>query len=436
MPDETPNEQEDKQLPVEVNSYKRDDEEMLSLAAVEAENKRIDDITPGASAPPSVPLASEAQSRPADFQIASVISSQPKRSKKGLIIAGVIAAVLIVLGGGGYAAYAWYQNPEKVVFDGVAKAAQAKTFTVDGTSKMSIDNGAIDIEFDTKGDAKTGYSGAIKVAVNAKDFPSLSFGGDGIYMANGDMYFRVTQVQKVYEDVINSYMDAQIKSMAEAGTKITPTQKREMRKMVDQMFMPVLQKIDNQWVKVSAADIKEVDNDSGRQYECAQDVFEKASTDKEFGKQLRELYMKHKVLDIKELGKNKGSSKGYSLTINESKVKAFGDDAKQLPLYKELKECLDVKEGEAGAVPKSTDEVTGSFDVWIDQWSHEITSFSVEAYDSRSKSQVTTEGTTQFNKPVTITAPKDAKSIKDFKKELENIMQTMAPTEASDSLVV
>lgn len=126
------------------------------------------------------------------------VAAAPEQPRKrgGLKLAFASIAALLVLGGGGYAAYAWWsyqRSPEKLFTDMLAKSMTVKTFTqthtaelvdndlgIDTTASLTIDSDFSDIK-----------NPKIKVVVETLyRFPDASVSRSGDIIApGGDRYF-------------------------------------------------------------------------------------------------------------------------------------------------------------------------------------------------------------------------------------------------------
>lgn len=423
MPDNTPDIEDDKRSPItnrDVLRSGRREEDVRSLAAIEAEVQQLDDIATSDSRDVSphspVPIS------PAVFQPGVV--AIPKKSKKGVIIGSIVIMLLLAIGGGGLVTYAWYQNPEKVVMDGLIKAMQAKTFTANSTAKISFGDGSMTATFAAQGGSKEGYGGTMKLTYQPTKGPQVTVNGAGMYASNGDLYFRATNVKKAYETTVDTYMDSRTKEAATAGLRMTDAEKHTVKQQVSQLFLPLVNMLEGQWIKVTATDMKRVNERSGQQYECLQAVVQKSLNGKKFSQQLRDLYAKHRALIIRESGNNKGDSKGYVITVDRSKLEAFKDNAKQLSFYNELERCDKKTPGEVNAIDNTADsEVVTNIELWVDQWTHTITDFTVKISDSSTKAVIS--GTTEFNKPVVVTVPSEFKNLKELQTEIEKTFSSL-----------
>lgn len=381
---------------------------------------------------PDAPLPAETDSQPSPSPNSTETSAVLLENKKRPSIITIIAVVVVLLIGGVVAVYFWYQHPTKVVLDGVINAVQSKTATVAATAEITTESAKATLKLDGKGGLETGSFGKATLGLELKDMPKIKLEGEGIYGANGDVYFYAKNLAKTYNGLADALINQAVANASKNGTIITDAQKTQVREIYNILFEPVVTKIDNKWIKISVDDMKEMDKESGREYECTQNVLKKVMTEKDFGNQLRNRYMKNEVFIITETPEKKGDSKGYKIDIDHEASKKFGEELKTIPLYKDLQACSKDNSDTNASESDAGSDTDTQIILWIDQWSHTITGFKMNAADSKNQ-KVKIEGTTEFNRPVTVTPPKDSKSFKEVDKDIKNVMPSLNPISAQNS---
>lgn len=318
------------------------------------------------------------------------------KKRSGWKTALVVAIILVVLGGGGAAAYKfWYQNPEKVVTDGIVNALGAKTLTFKSVLDTQGDTPAT---LDLTGSAKAGgaaFDATYKVKVEGK---AVSISGSAIIAENGDYYVKV----KNADEIVKAYLNYSGEELSEDVTAA-----------VDKFVA----KINDQWVKISASDIKDYDESTAKTQTCLSDAYKKIQEDKSYLGEVSELYKKHRFLTIKkELGSKDGSL-GYEIEGDTAKVKEFIKGLNDTKAVKLLKECDKSITFDDSDLAKDTSSGKVTFQVWVSRWTHQLTKLYVN--DPEQKITLTFEPT--FDKPVTIAVPEKSKSVKDFMKDIEDL---------------
>jgi hypothetical protein len=337
-------------------------------------------------------------------------ATPPKPNRKKLIVWGIVAAAALLLIGGGALAYnVWYQNPQKVVTDGIINAIKAKSATYKGT---------LDVSGDTK--VKVAVDGGY--AAGAGDLnATMSFDVDGttydlgasaLVDSKSDLYFKVKNIDKL----IKTYRD-QIPASSQAT------------------FDKIVSKVNDKWIKVSADELKSYSEDASKAQTCMTDTYKKFQDDKKANAEIGDIYKKHQFIKIdKKLGSKDGSL-GYNLSSDDTAAKAFVVDFKNTQLYKDLHNCDDSFKIDENDLTKSTssDSETPNVELWVNRWSHQITKLVVtDKPGSTSKTKGTMVIEPVFNAPVTITTPKDASSLKDVTADIQSMFESAYSTSYYD----
>lgn len=401
----------------------------VELAAIESQSETTDPTT---------------SPRPIVSPPASAFASPEPKSKKRRGVLIILAAILVlaIAAGGSWAAYAlWYQNPEKVLLDSFTNAYKAKSGTITGSANLEAEDGAINLTFNSAQDKNNGSSVSAKLTVKSKEGTTFTLEGDTLYDKNMTTYFRVKNIKEAYEKAVDAYVQSQLDAYAEEGQPMTPAQqqlmKQEIKKSYDGLVGGIIAKVDNRWIKVSVDDLKDINPEAAKEYECTQSVMKKAMNNHKVADQIVEVYKKNKFLVIKEnLGVKEGSQ-GYAVDIDKEKMKKFEEESKKTDIYQEFDGCTksDANNSSSSSTDKvdqpSTSQTTQRVEIWVDQWSHQLTS--VKANTTTTEAKKTTKfdmnAVTKFNNPVTITVPADTMSLKELRAELQNIFSTFGGTE-------
>ena len=333
-----------------------------------------------------------------------VVSGKSNKKKK-LIIAVIIVAVLAVLGGAGAAAYnLWFQNPDKVLGDALVNAVRAKTLTYTGsldykakTSTSSFAPSHMKLSVDGKSTTVDGEMN-VKLALTygGKDF---NLSGAGIYDKDANFYFKVNDVRKTIDSVIN-------------------TSSIEIPKEIDDLIT----KIDGRWIKVSVDDTKEFSQKYADRQKCMKDTLKKYEDDKEVTKEIVDLYNKNKFIVVTDKLGSKDGSLGYVVEGDTAKGKAFVKGLNDTKIMKELQKCDESFKLDPDDIKDdSSDKSDSRFEVWVDRWSHQFTKFNLTGKDDEGDTALLFEQ--KFNQTVSVTVPKDALSLSELKADIEKIQQ-------------
>ncbi len=417
-------------------------EKAVELSAIEA-RAESESVLPGAEAneqlmPSPLPLAA---SQP-------FAEDKPKKSRKALLIALIVILILAV-GGGSWAAYAlWYQNPEKVLLDGFTNAYKAKSSVLTGNVNFESEDTKLALTFGSNQDKNSGTSGSAKATFTDKDGNKFTFEGETLTDKESTVYFRVKNLKAGYDKMVDSYVQKQIEEYGSDGSmEMTPAEeaqlKQEVKKFYDGLINPIITKIDNRWIKVSVADLKEINAESGKEYECTQNVMKKAMNNHKIAGQVVDVYKKNKFVIFKENLGIKAGSIGYVIDIDDEKAKQFGEGVKKLDIYKEFEGCTKKSDKSSSGSGKNDDKVdqpstsqtTQRMEIWVDQWSHEVTSLKATATNTEDKKtqKFDMNIATKFNVPVTIDVPKDTMTLKELSAELQQIFSTFSGSSQSSA---
>lgn len=376
-----PQEQEPSTLPVNDGS-----------APVETQAAPIPDFATQADAIDAMPSPYVQTAKPA------------KRSKRGLLIG--IAAGLLLLGGGGVAAYNyWYQNPQKVITDAVINMFKAESFTLDGTFAMEGDFGD-DVPFskmivavDSKSTKTEGLMNA-KLTLESED-KTNEFSGSAVVDDEYNVYFKVNDVQEIVDELLEDYGD---------GTELPPAATR------------FIEKIDGQWIRLGREDLDEYDDELAKEQECFSDVYKKYENDNSAQQQIAEAYRNNQFIVIEEKLGSKDGNLGYLIDGDGAKFKDFVKAIEQIDLFKDLVKCDDSFEFDADDIDFSSDDdsdVEGRLELWISRFGHELRQTKITASDDEFAIEMIIN--TRFNEVIEVETPEKFITVKELIEDIEDM---------------
>lgn len=344
----------------------------------------------------------------------SMITKTKKPRKKGRIVAIISLAALVVLVGGGYAAYAlWYQNPDRVIASAMMNAMTADSMIADTamiyTQKQTGDS--FNITVNTQSDGKNA-SATVDLRVKSAG-EDLDISSSVINIADGDSldtYLKIDGIKSLIDVVSPNY--------------------NEFAETYDDIALA----FDNQWVKASTddlnGDIAAFSGDtvaSGVDQQCVVDLTNKIHSDKSYQKEIADLYLDNAFIEVVDtLGSSNGNL-GYTVQFSREKAISFVEDLRSTKTYTGYRDCMtgdtrasfdegindllvDLKEAKS-----PTDDV--KIELWIDQWSHQLKQANARITDTDGNTTVI-DSDVQFNTDVSIQAPSDAKTIRDVYQEI------------------
>jgi hypothetical protein len=328
--------------------------------------------------------------------------ARPKAPKKRRVIALIVAIVVACAGIGVWAAYAfWYQNPDKVVLDAMINAATAKSFSLIGSASSST-NSNYQTAFTAKGGSKLGLSGSVNFIYKSANGTSTQFAVDGVHTASGSDYFRLTNAKTA----INTFL-----GQPTTGNSPADTYGNIGQQLFQTMLQPTIQKIDGKWVGITPDDVKKINGTAGQNYDCIEKALTNLTTDNNKLIEVGTTYWNNKFIVIKQNLGEKAGKFGYVVGVDTDKVKQFASALKTTKFYADFSSCSDSIDPEL--IASSLDKKSvGQAEVWIDTWSHQLSSVHVSG-------AVTSDIQTTFNQPVTVTTPSDAVELSDIFSGLE-----------------
>lgn len=409
-----------------------------SLAAIESESGElhIEEAQAGTLLEASTP---HPLNMPDESLNVAAQSIQKKRSKK-YIIGGIVAALLVVLVGGGVGVYAWYQHPEKVVMDGLVNAANAKTHIIDTTIKAENKAGTYTIALDAKSNANGDIAGTGTITVVTKSLKTkpltMSFEGEMVQMKNGDIYVFAKDIEKSVDTLFDSIIMQTAENFKKSGQTLSLQDISDAKNLLKQMYAPTLEVIDNQWIKLSKNDLKELNKDTGSEYECLQKVYGDIATDKKYVNEVSDIYKKSNVFTVRDSGQAKGDYQLYTIDIDSEALKKANSLLGGTAFGKKVQACSKEPSATDDESSKDKDEVKFSqVKVWIHKWNHTISDFStVGKTEGEQEGTFTIDGKMTFDQPVSIEVPQDTKSITVIQDELKAILKSFNAQDGSSPI--
>lgn len=358
--------------------------------------------------------------------------------KKKWIIGGIIAGALALLVGGGVVGYFVYQNPDKVIADGVMNLFVSQPGTVKASLSAENNDAKMNFALDMKGSDKIA-AGTLTVDVLMKS-QQLNFkvSADITATADGEGYLKLNDVDQLAGEIVDSIVDAQAKQYRAFGVKITEAQIKEQKNRVLAQLKPVIEKINNRWIKFTA----KPDDDASEQQKCLSDAFAKLQSDRGVSDELMKAYADNKFFSVKEQLGVKDGSYGFVLDFDEDKAHSFGKAAERSALFKELQKCEGFSSGSSSTTPSrsGSDNVKDMHvELWVSQWSHQITSLKLSGTDTSSSTnptKVSFDLTMDYEKVDGIEVPKDAVDFKELERELQQLSPAVPPRAGSSAISI
>jgi len=329
-----------------------------------------------------------------------------KKSKKGLIIGLVVGgAVVLGLASAGLVYALVYNSPENAVTDAFSKAFAAKSSSVTGTATIKTQDSSFKLDLSTAANqsGQGSVDATVVVTVSGKDYTLKSH----IVGTKDEVYVKLDDLRTVINGALG----------ADYGAAI------------DQYYGSLLNKIDGKWVIIKQSDIDSLSSGavSNKESQCVQGEVAKLQTDASLRDELTTVYKKNPLFTVVSKGSDSDGNH-YSLTpVTNDKAKNFMTAVVETKFFKALDDCTstDLKKEATSSMDTSstTDKSTGSLDVWVDGWSHNLNKFSLNIKDSTT--DLTSEFKTKFNNNPSVTIPKAETTVDDLKSEIQKIQDQL-----------
>lgn len=369
--------------------------------------------------------STDAGSATTDVTPPPAITIQPKKhNKKKLIIGLVVGVGVMLLAGGGAAAYnLWYQNPQKVVSDAVMNAIKADTVKADMTMDIRSRESADDSEMQTslfpapermniKVSSATNYTSSsaevqISTDIEGKKY-DFTLGGQ--IDEAGTVNFRIDDLKQKVEQ-----------ALADSGDSL---------EALPEPLRSIINKVDGNWVRIGAEDISVFDKEAGEEYKQQYQCTTKAlSTFRDSDEQQQEIINAYQandfMSDIEYIGSKDGNL-GYKITTDEQKSDNFSKALENTTVIKELNKCTgdDDDESEDTRYDSSSDsDDTATATFWISRFGHELKHIDITGDDAESEVDVTAKVDLSYNEPFSVATPENQVTLTELKSDIEALMQ-------------
>ncbi len=276
------------------------------------------------------------------------------------------------------------------------------TATIDMPATMGVTIKSIDYDMNFTNSPGAAMNLTLKATYMGTE---VSLNGKGTFTDNGDIYFQLNGIEDTVKSIVKS-----------VGSSVT----------VPASFYTALEKLQGQWVKVDAADIKKASTANSGDYACIVDAFKKHKNDDT--KPYLDAYKKNAFVTKKEDVGTKDGMFGYKLVFDTAKMKAFSDIAKDFPLSKDLAAC-----GGSSNATQTVDTAVNdntSFVFWIDQWSHQLKNVEYSGSNTSGTTKVSYKGNLSigYDQSVAVTAPSDTISIGEFQTRVQAVINASGLT--------
>lgn len=364
-----------------------------------------------------------------------VVSEEPPKKRNrilGMTLGAGIALMAIIGLSLGY--FLWYQNPDKIVADAMAKMLLASSIKMSGTAEMKMSGEYAFIEkaeivIGEEADMKSGKMD-VTLKMKIKEIGQIEIGASSVVVGIDEIYVRFSGVMGVVEKAL----------VGEYGDYLSDDMNETIKEIVGM--------VDERWIKISYSELLEGNDEMLEQISCYKGVLDKVVNDRKYQKEIAGKYAENPFVIIREeLGMQDGNY-GFEVSANAKAAYRFTKSLRDTSLYEEMGKCdesmtdwldedddeewlEDMPEDVIEEMPKDTKV---KFVVWVGALGHDLKTMEVDvSYESKSyysdvsdKYKYHQDLRFVFNEPVDASAPSGAVSIKKLMEELsEKINELM-----------
>lgn len=352
----------------------------------------------------------------------------PKKPKRAGLILGIIGGVLglMLVIGGVLFYFLYWQNPNVIIADAITRAFQSEKLETTGTMTMNSDDFDMTLTLASLTDGAN-ESADITIGVAAEGFPSdLEFRLSGVYSQDGTLYVRAGGIEKFVNSLLSELISRQMTSIGASEQEMTVEDRAfieqyaaQVEAQIRQMIDPIIQKVDNQWLRVSEDTLRD-DNEVAA---CMLEVIDRMKTDASLQQELVAAYRRHNFLIIKHEAGTRDGSTGYEMALDgpelKSKLDGFSAAMKDTELAGLIRGC-DVADDESDIETDAEsvdDQVARKLVIWVDQDARALTGLDLEIQNGDFGSVTKLK----FNDRATqsVSVPTDAREADDVIKEIQ-----------------
>ncbi len=331
---------------------------------------------------------------------------QVKLVPKNNLMVGLALIVALLVGLGAVAVYIfWYQNPDRVVADALVRALGSNTASFNASYKLGASI-SVDASGGLAGAKGAKLSFAAKTNVNNKQG---NFSSDAVMDQDGNIYLS--------GEGIKSFLGSDlVKDASTQGSYANILQ----------------QKIEGKWLEINSDQLQPYSKKYSSVLSCVETVIKKVQTDQPLFKDSADLYANNRFFVVDKTLGNKNGSIGYSIHVDQTKMKAFLTAFKNTSLYGQFHDCdsatFDLNVDTFAKHFDSSSQIS-SFQLWINAH-HDITSIVTEMNVGDSTGTLTFNP--QFNQEVKVIVPTATVSLTQVHDYLTDGTTAMALKSATD----
>lgn len=339
-----------------------------------------------------------------------VTKKKSTAKRNGLIAAAVVAALLVVIVILGLVMF--FQSPEKKIADGLARLVTAKSIGVEGTISTTGASNTLTATIDGETDKKVGKAD-IGFEYTMSEDSKIDGKLETRIDQDGILYAKLDNAKKFMEEYSDTFLSDMLDRVG--GGTLSAEQKQQYFAPMRENVVQIGEKLDGQWLKVTESDIRSFNESEEAGSDCYIAFSQKLQSDASARNNLASAYQKYRFISIDSSLEDDEYGQGYTVSLDQAKLKDFKDAVADNAAVKELGSCgLDILT--LGANDDLSDQ---SIDIWLNGLSSEITRI---RYTKPGSSDTTTvDMKLSYDMDVKVETPENAAS-------LSTVLPSVLPT--------
>lgn len=322
--------------------------------------------------------------------------------RNGLIAAVAVLVLVIIIVAVGLVMF--FQSPEKKIADGLANLIKAKSIGIEGTMAATSSLGDVTATISGQTDKKLA-SADIAFQYTTEDDSKLDGTMKSIVDQDGTLYVQLEDPKKFTEQYADTFLSNLFGQIG--GSALSPEQRAIFFAPLRQSIVDVGDKLDDRWIKITDSDIQAFSGEGSTGSDCYIAFSQKLDSDRSARNNLAAAYIKYRFIKIETAVEDEKYGEGYTISLDQAKLKDFKDAVSDNAAVKELGSCgLDILT--LGANSDMSDQ---SIDIWMSDISNEITRVRYTKPDG--ERTTTVDMKLSYNVPVDVSTPTDATTLQD-----------------------
>lgn len=365
------------------------------------------------------------------------VANHNKSKKIIAIVVGSLMALAIIAGVLWY--FLWWQNPNRMVSRAMLGVVAAEKFKTSGKATLKLGDKTFTSNLGSSyGGGPTGLSLSIGLDANDPSAGSVDF--SAVIESEGAIYLKADNLSSAF-DVFLSTMTDQLSSESETelSQEELDTQNEFISSMIKSIYGQTIDSIDGKWLRLAPSAL---DNPSSQESKCVVETIQKLQTDKAWINEVKQAYQKNNFLIVKEEVASNGGSRGFVIDADSEEVEQiasqFMESLKQTDFGKKIIECDPEAFGsiEDTQAEAERDSSTTKLTVWVDKFSHKLTSIEFTAIDPDDKLEFTASIGVMIGEADKVEVPTDAQDIEELLNSSNPFMVDESYFDQSDAIIV